>query len=198
MSDDCCALLCFYMQLTNRAGMSGGSTASDSDCTRIFGSVAAFGTGSRCVWQTDDALVIFLGTSASIIPNDDLVVLATANLRGKNGVSDPTALEFPVSESLTPQAPVLSITGPNSIDTCSSLEVRAVASSPRPLVFRWRCLNDDKLDQTLQALSGPLFVSGEGTPELLTMDKTYQVSRALLIGVCVYVCVEVYVGSSLL
>jgi hypothetical protein len=166
------SILVTFDQLTNRAG----ATVATLDCARIFPAITSFGTGVRCVWQAEDSLVVFLGTGASITPGDVLAVNATSNLRGKNGASDAATISFPVSVTSTPQPPLLTVTGPNSIDACSSLEVRAAASSPRPLLYRWRCLNDEALDVVLRALSGPVFVSGEGTPELRFMDKTYQIA----------------------
>ena len=65
----------------------------------------------------------------------------------------------------------MSVLGSEEIDPCSSLELRAMADSPRPLAFVWSCRNDETLDQALGAFTDETLYLDSGTSEMTTKDK---------------------------
>jgi hypothetical protein len=85
-------------------------------------------------------------------------------------------------------APVVSVKGSTEIDPCSALELRAMADSPRPLVFAWSCRNDDALNLALGAFTEDTLYLDSGTSEMVDVDKVCKcVFACLRVDVCVCV-----------
>jgi len=136
--------------------------------------VAVLGAGAGCVWESRDSLNIFLGTGATIVPGDILVIKPDV-LKSSNSLSDATDATVEVKGPEFPVAPLLSIQGTSAIDPCSELELRAVADSPRPLKFKWSCRNDGALSATLSRFTGAVLFLAQGTKEMAELDKTYEI-----------------------
>ena len=154
-------------------------TTANSRCDQILthdtlSKLATLTADASCVWKRPDALSIFLGTGATIVPGDMLVinknVLKSSNSQSETSVADKEvkAPEFMV-------APSVSIQGTSAIDPCSELELRALVDSPRQLRFQWSCSNDDNLAKTLRQFTGAVLFLAEGTTEMSELDKIYQI-----------------------
>ena len=157
-------------QRTDHAGMAAGA----SDCARILRPdlVAALGDAPRCLWVTDEALSVYLGAGATVMPGD-LVALRPGVLRSANRLSRPSNASAVIAAPPVLQALLVSLSGPATVDPCSDLTVAAHAPSPRPLSFAWRALNDDGLAAALAGLTGPTLYLPSGTPDLATPGKSY-------------------------
>jgi len=74
-----------------------------------------------------------------------------------------------------PVAPLVSIEGTSAIDPCAGLELRAIVDSPRLLVFRWSCRNDDAFSNALSRITGAVLLLAQGTKEMTLLEKAYEI-----------------------
>jgi cysteine-rich repeat protein len=137
--------------------------------------IASLGQGARCVWLTPSKIRVFLGLKATVLPGDSLGISSTANVRSSNGISKASGASVRIGSALAPSKPLLSVIGTTQVDQCGNLEIRAAVTSAREdsVIYTWRCTNDEELDRYLRTLTGRIFASGAGTPELTTSDKQY-------------------------
>ena len=137
--------------------------------------IASLGQGARCVWLTASKIRVFLGLKATVVPGDSLGISSTANVRSSNGISKASEASVRIGSALAPSKPLLSLIGTTAVDQCGNLEIRATVTSAREdsVIYMWRCANDEELDRYLRTLTGRIFASGAGTPELTTLDKQY-------------------------
>jgi hypothetical protein len=159
-----------FSHATNLAGITTTSFA----CSDVIASLR-MGTGSSCVWQGNTVLKLTFGTSPTLVPGDTIALnTATGSrpIRSANGLSPVAVSSSRVLAPTVPKPPgPLVLSGPDEIDTCADLTIRATVESPRPLIYTWRCTNDDAFNRVLLALSGSAIVLGSGTPDLATLDK---------------------------
>ena len=165
------AIVVHFDQPTDSAGMATG----DTDCANILvqTSLSVLGDISECVWKCDSSMSIMLGSGATIVPGFEIGV---QNIRSRNGVSRPSTAVKMVSACPEPIAPSISIDAPAEVDPCSPLQIRAMAESPRALVYQWKCIDDVTLNQKLSLISGPLLSLNSGTPEMPASDRTYTIA----------------------
>lgn len=163
---------------TDRAGMT-----NDTSCNLVLldGTVAKLGAGSACVFKSDFALTVFLGDikaleiaqpGMAIEPGDAMSVRPNA-LKSLNKISPFSSASAPVSRPLVLLPPQVSVKGKDSIDPCSTLELRASVLSPRDFTVTWSCLNDAGFDRFLATKSGATLSLGEGTKEMSVFPKQY-------------------------
>jgi cysteine-rich repeat protein len=147
----------------------------DTDCAKILtqASLAVLGDGFECVWKSGSSMSIMLGRGATIVPGFEIGV---QNLRSHNGVSSPSTAVTMVRACAEPIAPSISIDAPAVVDPCSSLRIRAMADSPRAVIYKWRCLDDVTLHQKLSLVAGPLLSLNSGTPEMPESDRAYTIA----------------------
>jgi cysteine-rich repeat protein len=147
----------------------------DTDCAKILtqASLAVLGDGFECVWKSGSSMSIMLGSGPTIVPGFEIGV---QNLRSHNGVSSPSNAVTMVRACAEPIAPSISIDAPAEVDPCSSLQIRAMADSPRAVIYKWRCLDDVTLHQKLSLVSGPLLFLNSGTPEMPESDRAYTIA----------------------
>ena len=157
----------------------GKMAADNHGCDSILdsGSVDILGQNANCIWEADDRLRIHLEPwgDATISPGDDIRIRPDT-LRSENLISDFSQASAKVMGPEFPEAPTISVTGPEIIDPCSELAVTALASSPRPVVFTWACMNDEGLNQALRSLNGSLLYLDSGTSTMQTVDKMYDIT----------------------
>jgi len=168
-----------FDQPTDRAGM----TAENTMCELILSSatVATLGTGSKCVWSADNAMTIFLGDIqalvqgvAAISPGNAIHVLLGV-LKSRNKVSPFSAASAVVARPLVVLQPEVSVKGTDTIDPCSSLEVRASVLSPRDASVTWACSNDKDLNSYLATVSSSTLFLPIGTSQMTTFPKEYAI-----------------------
>jgi hypothetical protein len=170
------SIIVSFDQSTDRGNMEPGN----SDCgsileEKILPLLATFAKDATCVWKVDDLLNIFLGPGATILPSDPITI-RDGTLRSKNSVSGPCTSRFPLSAPDFAIAPTVTVSGSNEIDPCSDLKLRAIAASPRPLMFAWSCRNDDTLNKVLRSVTTSIVYLNAGTQEMQAMDKTYEIA----------------------
>jgi hypothetical protein len=170
------SIIVSFDQSTDRGNMEPGN----SDCgsileEKILPLLATFAKEATCVWKVDDLLNIFLGPGATILPSDPITI-RHGTLRSKNSVSGPCTSVFPLSAPDFAIAPTVTVSGSNEIDPCSDLKLRAIAASPRPLMFAWSCRNDDALNEVLRSVTTSVVYLNGGTQEMQAMDKTYEIA----------------------
>ena len=163
---------------TDRAGM-----GTDTSCDRVLSdeTIAMLGSGSVCVFKSDLELTIFLGDikgleisqpGAAIKPSDIVLVRANA-LKSLNQISPFSSASAAVGRPLVVSPPEVSVKGKDTIDPCSSLEVRASVLSPRDAIVQWSCLNDVAFNSFLATQSGATLSLGKGTKEMSVFPKEY-------------------------
>ena len=140
----------------------------------ILPRLAALKEDATCVWGADDLLNIFLGPGATISPGDSIAIRKDT-LRSKNSISGPCTSISPVSAPEFAVAPTVSVSGSDEIDPCSDLELRAMADSPRPLMFAWSCRNDDILTEALSSVTTSVVYLKAGTQEMQAVNKAYEI-----------------------
>jgi hypothetical protein len=159
-----------FSHSTNR----GGITVQSFTCSEVISSTK-IGSAATCVWQGSSILKLTFGTSATVIPGDTISLntgSGSKRIRSANGLSPDAVSSTRVLMPLTPVPPgPLVLSGPDEIDTCADLTIRATIESARPLTYTWRCTNDAGLNQVLMTLSSSAVVLGSGTPDLTTLDK---------------------------
>jgi hypothetical protein len=170
------SIIVSFEQSTDRGNMEPGN----SDCgsileEKILPLLAKFAKDATCVWEVDNMLNIFLGPGATILPSDPITI-RDGTLRSKNSVSGPCTSSFPLSAPDFAIAPTVTVSGSNEIDPCSDLKLRAIAASPRPLMFAWSCRNDDTLNKVLRSVTTSIVYLNAGTQEMQAMDKTYEIA----------------------
>ena len=167
-------LLMAFDQDTNRARM----TCENTDCKQLLDSTssAMLGTSSMCVWQSNRILELFLDSDATVTPGSSLRLVSSGGLKSLNEVSaaSAAAARCSIPEVLVP--PAVEIKAVETIDPCSSLELRATAVSPRPPTYLWSCKNDEYLNDFLSTQSGDTVYLPSGTSVMRTMDKKYHIS----------------------
>ena len=151
----------------------GGASQGAGDCSVMLLDTSLLGANPSCSWVTSDHLVIFLGSNARLSVGDSLQLF---NIRSQNEVTEPTTAKFNVQAPYLRLAPILWLKGPTTIDLCSALTLQAFSSSVRPLSYAWSCSNDEVLNMKISQITNDLIQFRAGTPELSTMDKTYEVS----------------------
>jgi hypothetical protein len=155
---------------TDRASMTSENTA--CDLVLSIDSVAKLGTGSVCVWQDATHLTIFLGKAPTIVPND-IVSVREGVLKSLNQVSHSSTASANIARPLVTALPEVSVKGTNTIDPCSSLEVRTSVLSPRPATVIWSCSNDESLNSYLATISSSTLSLAAGTSQMSTFPKDY-------------------------
>jgi hypothetical protein len=142
-------------------------------CGEALSQVEYLGRNSGCTWSGYQQFVISLGFGATIVPGSTLQLLNVMSLNKISRKTNPVATvqvpKAPISPSLTVKAPAI-------IDPCSSLELTAISSSPRPVVAIWTCLNDVSLNSELNTMSGSTLMLLQGTPSMQYLDKNYTIS----------------------
>ena len=174
---------------TDRAGM----TADSVGCAQILSSesIAKLGTGSRCVWKTDESMTIFLGdvqgdvdrgalTWDKVIKPNDILAVRPDALKSRNQVSAASVSTSVVARPLVVVPPPISVKGTDTIDPCSSLEVRVTVLSPRPATISWSCTNDQDFNRYLQTLSAFTLQLSEGTSQMTTFPKEYVIEISVV------------------
>jgi len=137
-------------------------------------SLDMLGEKARCVWQSNECFVVFLASDASVLPGNKLV-LKSSSLTSENGQSASVDSWIVVAKPLVMKAPSVMIVGPARIDVCTSLDLRSAVSSPRQVSYTWRCANDATTDVFLRTVSSSALFMSEGTPEMPTLEKSYQI-----------------------
>ena len=162
-----------FDQRTDRARMS----ASDLKCSMILDpvSIPKLGQDPECKWSSDISLDIYLGSGASVLPGDP-IALKSGTLRNLNSLCQASSSRVLVAPPRILKRPSFTLSGSESIDPCAELTISALYVNPRPLTFRWGCLNDDLLDRAIRGQNGSTLHLGPGTPEMSEMDKQYQIS----------------------
>jgi len=168
-----------FDQPTDRASM----TAENTMCELILSgtTVAKLGTGSKCVWSADNAMTIFLGNIqalvqgvAAISPGNAIDVLLGV-LKSRNKVSPFSAASAVVARPIVVLQPEVSVKGTDTIDPCSSLEVRVSVLSPRDASVTWACSNDEDLNSYLATVSSSTLFLPTGTSQMTTFLKEYAI-----------------------
>jgi len=164
-----------FDQDTNQAGMLGTDTNCsqilDADCIPLLATNAM---DASCVWSSPDSLFILLGSGATISPGDK-VRLRRNSLKSVNEFSEASIAETIVSAPEFATVPFVTISGSDSIDPCSSLELYARADSPRALSFTWSCKNDDNVNRALRTIISSNVFLASGTKCMQVLDKTYTI-----------------------
>ncbi len=163
-------ILVDFDQDTDRALMTPRST----ECNFLF-DTDELGDGSKCVWQTNSQMVIFLGRLSTLMPGSKITVKQSAGLRSANRVSAASNASAVISKSRVGLLDLV-VHGAQAIDPCSELELRASVASPRHLTYFWNCLNDPILDVFLSSMSGPVIRLAAGTPQMQILDKVYSIA----------------------
>ena len=167
---------CVFDAPTDRAGM----TADITSCENVLEStsVAKLGMGAMCVWKSDVEMTIFLGdikaldNGIAIRPNDVLSVRPNS-LKSLNRISSFSSATSIIARPLIVSPPEVSVKGTDTIDPCSSLEVRVSVLSPRPASVSWTCLNDPDFSSYLATVSSSTLFISTGTSPMTTFPKTY-------------------------
>ena len=76
--------------------------------------------------------------------------------------------------------PPISVKCTDTIDPCSSLEVRVTVLSPRPATISWACTNDQDFNRYLQTLSAFTLQLSEGTSQMTTFPKEYVIEISVV------------------
>ena len=165
---------------TDRASM----TRRNIDCRRILSSatVAMLGRRARCVWMSDLMMTIFLGDIKGLIAigrhaiePGDVIAIHPNVIKSRNKVSPYSATSGVVARPSVLATPEVSVKGPNTIDPCSGLEVRASILSPRPSKVKWSCRNDPDLHKYLELVNSETLTLPAGTSQLSTSNKEYEI-----------------------
>ena len=173
-------IIVVFDQATNRGGMIPGNV----NCSLLFNapSVQSFGRypveDVACIWAAEQSqLTVILGASAYIVPNMFLTLLPNT-IKSTNEFSNAmNSTRFQVNRPKLTMSPRVTLVGPSVIDPCSPLAMYASGNSARDLYFRWSCLNDQVLNETLANLSpNPTIEFPAGTPDMKEVDKTYNIS----------------------
>ena len=168
----------------DQATNGGGMPAMDYNCSLILNqsSISLLSSNGAmppsCVWSSDlSQLFITLGPGATVQPNNYLQFLSE-RIQSANGLSPlADAIISYINPPILVLPPVISVTGPTTVDPCASFVAYASGVSPRDLSFQWSCQNDPNLDTILRNLSPSSEVQlAQGTPEMSTLDKTYIIS----------------------
>ena len=161
---------CTFDQATDRADM----TSENTNCTDVLSdtTLAVIGVGASCAWLADDALSVFLGASPLVVPND-VVLLRAGKLKARHKKSPPSVAALPVARPIVIRQPEISVKGVDTIDPCSSLEVRVNALSPRPVRYLWSCINDDNFNSYLGTVSSSALYLPPGTSQMAVFPKEY-------------------------
>jgi hypothetical protein len=155
---------------TNRGGQ---SFQEKTSCNGVISNVVYLGIAARCLWVTDNQLIVYLGFGSTLIPGSVLQVLNLKSFNLKSDLSSPKAVVLAPEYST---APSLTLKAPQTIDPCSPLELIALSSSPRPLIYRWSSPNDAELSSVLSVVTKSTVEFPEGTPEMQSLDKNYSIS----------------------
>ena len=161
---------CTFDQATDRAGM----TAENANCSDVLSdeTVARIGAGARCVWPSDDILSVFLGDSPILEPNDPFALRPGA-LKAYHKKSPFSSAIGAVARPLVIKQPEIFVKGVDTIDPCSSLEIRVSALSPRPVQYSWSCINDVEFNSYLATVSSSTLYLAPGTSQMVTFPKEY-------------------------
>lgn len=91
--------------------------------------LAGIGRRASCVWAPDGAsLSLLLGAGATVAPGDSLhFATCLAGSGEPSGAPGAAPVALTVAAPALPAAPVVTLTGPGAIDSCSSLELAAAA-----------------------------------------------------------------------
>ena len=159
----------------------GKQAITDTNCDHILDhetmdKLAAHLHEASCVWENNQVFIVFLGPGATIVPGDAIRIRRDI-LRSRNAVSGPSTSTATVEVPQFAAFPVLSLTvqGPQVVDACSDLEIRATGSSARALDFSWSCRNDEILDEALSTVSSATLFLESGTHEMQVFDKEYDI-----------------------
>ena len=114
---------------------------SGPDCISLFNasSVALFGTGPICLWETTTSLLVFFGLSPIFELSDSLYVLTGAIMDSNEQVMVP-ALELMVSVPDVPPSVIPVVSGSVEIGVCDDAVLDAVMSygnAGRAFVYSW-------------------------------------------------------------
>ncbi len=155
-----------------------GGQALSAPCSPLFLNMTSFGALTpTCTWPSSSYLIVLFGPSATLVPGDTLTL--TANIiKSANLVSlaSPSMTVTVLAPAALRPLSLVAIRGPSEIDTCSLYDITVDAVSPRPLIYRWRCLDDADLDGFL-------------------VGWRYVFMLFMCVYVCVYVCVCTYIHT---
>ncbi len=161
---------------TNRGGK---LSVLDRTCSGILPDLSLVGSLPQCIWVSNKRLDIILGSGATITLGSPLQV---SSIRSFNSISD---VSSPMAFVQAPESPVLPsvyLKGPSIIDPCSPLELLAISSSPRPLMYSWSCSNVIVLNSILKNVYSNSIAFPKGTPSMQSVDKNYTILCRLLIS----------------
>ena len=172
-------LLLAFDQDTNRMDTSSQSFP----CGELLRDSGRFGTGSRCLWQTKDLLLLTFGVDPTLNLGDP-ISLKEGLVRSENVISAfaPSELQFPVfvqAPSIVQRPGPVLIKGPAEIDLCGTLVLSAAVSSPRRARYEWGCSNDFVLDAYLKTLDTGMLIFSPGTPELEHIGFSYHITLTI-------------------
>eukprot|EP00735_Rhodelphis_limneticus_P009407 TRINITY_DN2738_c0_g1::TRINITY_DN2738_c0_g1_i1::g.27388::m.27388 TRINITY_DN2738_c0_g1::TRINITY_DN2738_c0_g1_i1::g.27388 ORF type:complete len:2778 (-),score=1116.66,sp/P13466/GELA_DICDI/25.78/3e-19,sp/P13466/GELA_DICDI/24.87/5e-18,sp/P13466/GELA_DICDI/20.99/4e-08,sp/P13466/GELA_DICDI/22.36/7e-07,Filamin/PF00630.14/1.1e-11,Filamin/PF00630.14/0.0014,Filamin/PF00630.14/2e-06,Filamin/PF00630.14/1.8e-10,Filamin/PF00630.14/0.65,Filamin/PF00630.14/0.0021,Filamin/PF00630.14/0.0062,Filamin/PF00630.14/0.0 len=144
MSNNLVELRLTFSASTNKARLSGVFA-----CSKLLASsvVATLGTNPTCSWSSDRILVVTTGSEATVMPQDQLVMLAnTVYIKNENSYavsSEAVSLEMPDS----PQQPVAVMSLPNTMGSCDDLDALDLSASTagggRPLSYYYSVSSSD-------------------------------------------------------
>jgi hypothetical protein len=131
------------------------------DCQLIFAPETfdlLGGKQTMCLWTSSTLLRVVLPPESIIVPGDKIRVYV-ANL----GAFNTSSIE--VQPPLQSAALDVELIGPGNISVCDLLELDAVVSFSRSLVYSWSCLPPCPLDVDahLRSVTGPRFVASAST-----------------------------------
>jgi hypothetical protein len=132
------------------------------DCRLIFASATLLLIGGQktvCVWTSTTLLRIVLPPESVVVPGDALHVY-TVNSGSLTNISS-----IEVQPSFQPAVLDVELVGPGNVSVCDTLELEAVVSLSRSVVYSWSCLQPCPQDVVarLQSVSGPRFVASAST-----------------------------------
>jgi hypothetical protein len=170
------AIRLMFDQPTNKAMVTDPSV---TDCGQVV-SGTAFGTGARCVWESDASYAINLG-SGSVASAGSMIKIVAGKLRSASGKSMTSSVSSGLGYNcMVNPAPVVMINMPMEIGPCDDLPLSSVGSTPMAnLKYVWSCANDATLNAALSLItSAEAIVPGTA---LQVTGKTYAIALQLMV-----------------
>ena len=109
-----------------------------------------------CQWSSPETMTIVLGSGATILPGD--VLMMQPDLSDSASELVPAEnLSVTVSSPLIPLLPSVTVSGPDSVSQCDAAQLSASVSAASGATFTWNCANDPRLDSVLRnQTTGPV------------------------------------------
>ena len=142
-------------------------------CSKLIASSFVLGALPSCGWSSQETLTIVLGNGATIL-SGDIIVLNVP-------VSDSSQAFLPLSGQSAivtsppqPLLPRVTLSGPDSVNLCDTVDITASAGMAQGATFVWGCASDTHLNALLrnQTTGSLLKVNGS----LLIVGQTYLIS----------------------